>query len=177
MVSTLPVRGSTCFNNIDPEVDTESLINFQLSPTPALVSTISIQKWILKVEFVEATFFITPVSTISIQKWILKDDEGGNGTTPRTSFNNIDPEVDTERLLLVNNVVLTFTVSTISIQKWILKVKSNKAERPTSEVSTISIQKWILKVARGGEELSKDEGFNNIDPEVDTESCRRPRPT
>ncbi len=40
-------------------------------------------------------------------------------------------------------------------------------------VSTISIQKWILKVLRQAHHCDPDRCFNNIDPEVDTESCRK----
>ncbi len=37
-------------------------------------------------------------------------------------FNNIDPEVDTESEFPVNEITFAKKVSTISIQKWILKV-------------------------------------------------------
>ncbi len=111
------------------------------------VSTISIQKWILKVVPPWRAMGHPLVSTISIQKWILKE--------WRHTWVS-----DRRR------------VSTISIQKWILKVADYHQGDRRDRVSTISIQKWILKVQHQQARRRCRRSFNNIDPEVDTESCQ-----
>ncbi len=235
-------RGPDCFNNIDPEVDTErssrpgrplilrwfqqyrsrsgywkkySLVairydqvfqqyrsrsgywklNHSLGPPePSMVSTISIQKWILKVYRRVHRWAGQPVSTISIQKWILKVIPGGvirvfitsfNNIDPEVdtesyigrmgaccsySFNNIDPEVDTESFNIFKRFGEIHIVSTISIQKWILKDSWRPSSPQQLDVSTISIQKWILKAITVFRKAGLLPRFNNIDPEVDTES-------
>ncbi len=142
----IPNELDLCFNNIDPEVDTER-IDLETTVDPFIL-----------------------VSTISIQKWILKDRHGISERALQCCFNNIDPEVDTESVKLKPLPVTLLPVSTISIQKWILKAcwESIGADH-IAQVSTISIQKWILKVTRTGTGGCSHSRFNNIDPEVDTE--------
>ncbi len=85
------------------------------------------------------------VSTISIQKWILKADDHVIRPYRSGCFNNIDPEVDTESFLL--HIVVPHLMCFNNIDP---------------EVDTERL--------RSSSFLVNQESFNNIDPEVDTES-------
>ncbi len=134
------------FNNIDPEVDTESLARSWLEHHLPEVSTISIQKWILKASLCRAAHATAP------------------------GFNNIDPEVDTERYEGPQGWVLCNMFQQYRSRSGYWKDDHIGHRAHHSDVSTISIQKWILKVQHARFRWTWINSFNNIDPEVDTES-------
>ncbi len=163
------------FNNIDPEVDTESFLFLVRPIGDGGVSTISIQKWILKeISNTGRDFVKVTVSTISIQKWILKVRWVSGSGWQTVCFNNIDPEVDTESTkgVYVRHVYSCFN----NIDPEVDTESSNQMQFwwPAARVSTISIQKWILKDEHVHDPQTRRESFNNIDPEVDTESEELP---
>ncbi len=172
--------------------------NFRLGDHGTYVSTISIQKWILKVCIPGYILWRFPrfqqyrsrsgywkcwrvpllcstckVSTISIQKWILKVVISWVPPPLTKSFNNIDPEVDTEscRVDIGSQFRIEFQQYRSRSGYW--KSISAICSYNSISVSTISIQKWILKAKSGLYFFNSEPCFNNIDPEVDTERWRQ----
>ncbi len=206
------------FNNIDPAVDTERQLRRSTPTYLRLFQQYRSSSGYWKLSFAYFCASCRMVSTISIQQWILKvqslpdhiqynlsfnnidpavDTESETTRTqpwPWTRFNNIDPAVDTERSAWSSHNAAPGGVSTISIQQWILKVhlRDHLEELPFCfnnidpavdterrirglvssccvPVSTISIQQWILKVWPACSDGLCPDRFNNIDPAVDTE--------
>ncbi len=165
------------FNNIDPEVDTEST-----EVTVRALPWLWFQQYRSRSGYWKVPSYLRScvwmgVSTISIQKWILKDGIGVCHLRRLIRFNNIDPEVDTERWSSLPPLPMGSGFQQYRSRSGYWKIRDMNAPLSRKRVSTISIQKWILKEKPAPIRFRTLFSFNNIDPEVDTESGWTNRPS